>query len=189
MKKNIFMIFILPLFLAGCSDSDIATKMEGSWENTIASFEKGDDAHVVQTTTFTKNTDDDGGTFTAVLNATAHDDDVNCTLSYNSSIKGTWGVTLGDLDLHYDLSTLSVHLTSFDIDVSDDFDDEDDVVDYYSYKRECEQEFKKSANEEIHDFYESFNDEDGSFTDIKVNENTMSFNTTDDGRMKFTRVK
>ena len=199
--KKLATILLCSLALISCNDEKLAKQMEGTWETSYsANYDDGSE-NVVQTMTFHYDEDsmEDDGTFVEVLSGTIRDTDLDVdgtlTCRYRFRITGRWSVYMGDLSLTYNLNDCEVEVNRSDVNLH--LNNFEDHLSMETYKRETGEdplddivkEARKNAYEELYQQYRQHNAEDGTFVNLKVTDNEMSFETSDLGRMIFRRVR
>lgn len=202
MIRKITWVLLCCLAFVSCNDDKLARQMEGTWKTSYSENYGDGSERVVQTMTFHYDEDsmEDDGTFVEELSGTITDsnlEDVDGTLTcrYRFRITGRWSVNMGDLDLTYDLNKCEVKINRSDVNLH--LRHFDDYMAMDEYKRETGydplddvvREARKNIYEELHQQYQQHNAEDGSFANLKVTDNQLSFETNDLGRMTFRRVR
>ena len=208
MKSNNFLLGILaffPLFFTSCNDSELAKKLDGSWEGsyTISSADGSKEkVQSIYSFNYDESRKDDDGTFVAMLighrNEADPGFDGTITFEYQSQIEGRWEVLMGTLYLYYDMNSLEVSVDPDKIKVK--FDNDMDQLDYINgyidyFSTTLRTPMEDLAKEAKKDVYESLfiqynqHDDDEGYPDLEVSDNEMSFETQDLGRMVFHRIE
>lgn len=187
-------LVLMALFcLYSCNDIKLAEQLDGTWQTSYEHYDDGLVEKVTETITFHYDEDSwkDDGTFVEMLSGTLQDinfgyEDFTCDCKYRSRITGRWSVDQGDLSLTYDISTLEVQFGRDDVIIKTDS--------YLSNadKRELQdaivEEFRDGLKGELRNQYIETNTDDGSYLNLKVSDNKMSFDTNDLGRMEFQKI-
>ena len=174
----IALAIIVPL--SSCDDSRLAEAADGTWEGTFrVKDEYGTPTMCHQTLEFEhiKSDYSDGGNFTeyCTMQCEEQEEGITATYTVKYQMEGEWEIIINDLYLTYDLRSLEVQVE--DLKCSSFFAD----IDYLT------EEIRKNAYKSIYDDCEAFND-DGYYPSLEVDDNTLSFETSDVGRMEFTRI-
>lgn len=202
MKRALWMILsMLSLSLAGCGDSELAKKVDGTWYAKMSTRDYQGTRYtqdVKYTFRYVQDDIKDGGTFSEQITypLTEDDGEIEVTCKVTTSIEGEWEIIFRDLLLTYHLSTLDMEITDVDYEFTD-FDAagealgvgffmamagvETDLVD----KNKLAEEIRKEIYPDTYDEYKlANNDGDGSyFEDVQVENGTLSFTTSDAGRV------
>lgn len=195
----VVMALLLCMAMSSCNDSDLAEALKGTWLSDEMEFTESDGSKFVQQTyyEFTK-TDDviDGGKFYEEVSGTftAGDEGLVLTGTVVSRVTGTWDVTMGELYLTYDLSSLTVDVDDASASLADDADEDaqwafmDAQASGEFDKASLKKELRNMAYGDLKSQYQTENDEDDPYSDLKVEDNVMSFKTSDIGVMKFRKI-
>ena len=181
------------LCLYSCSDIKLAEQLDGSWQTSYEAYDDGLVEKITQTMTFhyDENSWEDDGTFTETLSGVIDDIDLEFVdgtfdCKYRSRITGRWSVDQGDLSLVYNISTFEVEIDKNDVKIN--------VNGYLSnadkreLKDELVRELQKNIQGELRNQYIESNSDGGSFLNLKVSGNKMSFDSSDLGRMEFKKI-
>lgn len=207
MKSNNFLLGILAFFLlifTSCNDSELAKKLDGSWEGsyTISSADGSKEkVQMLYSFNYDESREDDNGTFVEMLIGHRNDSDPGfdgtLTIEYQSQIKGRWEVIMGSLYLYYDMNSLEVSVDPDDIKVKFDNDLDqlhyiNEYMDYFSStlrtpKEDLAKEAKKDEYESLFIFYNQ-HDEDECYSDLEISDTEMSFKAQDIDCMIFHRI-
>ncbi len=187
-----FVLYVLSL--VSCGDTDLANAVTGKWRGTMEYTDEGAKIKQVVSYDFIKSEDVvDGGKFVEKVRETMTFEDIGLimTCTATSTISGEWEILVGDLNLTYDLSTLEVNIEDVDGHLADDADD----VAYEAFlEAQASGMFdeSKEAYDMVYDEsrrqYQTSNDEGSSYSDVKIDGNTMTFYTGDVGKVIFHRI-
>ena len=181
-KKIGQLIIALTIFsLSSCDDSRLAEAADGTWES---SFKVKDEygtptaCHQIYEFEHIKSDYTDGGNFTEyrTMQCQEQEEGITATYTVKYQVEGEWEIIINDLYLTYDLQSLEVSVE--DLKCNSFFAD----IDYLT------EEIRKNAYKSLYDDCEAFNDEDGCYPNLEVDDKTMSFETSDVGRIEFTRI-
>lgn len=167
--------------LSSCDDSRLAEAADGTWEG---SFKVKDEygnpfmQHLTYEFEHIKSGDTDGGRFTEYCTMQRKEQESGITVTYTvkCQVEGEWEIFINDLYLTYDLQ--SIEVTVEDLECSSFFVG----INYLT------EEIRKNAYKMMYDEYEALNNEEGCYANFEVDDNTLSFDTSDLGRMEFSRV-
>lgn len=190
------------LVLTSCNDEKLARQMEGTWKGSYSANYGDGNERVVQTMTFHYDEEsiEDDGTFVEELSGTIRTtdlDEVDGTLTcrYRFRITGRWSVDIGDLNLTYNLNDCEIEIKKSDVNLHlNNFEDHLAMKAYeretgYDLLNDIVKEARKEVYDELRQQYQQHNAEDGTFANLKVTDNELSFETNDLGRMTFRRVR
>ena len=181
-----------------CGDSKMAKELEGEWQaEYTATFSDGEKDETTEYITFScqETSNNDDGTFVETRHTRTNEMEYGedtYQLQYTSRVEGTYSVMFGNLYLTYDLSTLQVNVTPHDVKVtpgslssalemmSDAFETLEDP------RKDIARESRKEVYSNLFELYQ--NNSDASFKNLKVNGNTMSYDS-EDGDITYTRIK
>ena len=210
MKKKTLLqvITIMSFTLTACEDAKLAKEASGTWETTLnLKDEYGTPYDQHQTYTFQYIEDDmkDGGTLIECTETTLTEesDDIEVTYTAKTSIQGKYELIWGDLYITYNLSSLDVVISNVSYKISDTAD-LSTQLDYAQAaigmallgqelinKDELAEEIRKNAYKSFYETYEASNEEDeegACYKEVKIENGTMSFVTSDVGRMHLKKV-
>ena len=167
--------------LSSCDDSRLAEAADGTWEG---SFKMKDEygtpfmQHLTYEFEHIKSGDTDGGRFTEYRTMQRKEQESGITVTYTLKyqVEGEWEIFINDLYLTYDLQ--SIEVTVEDLKCSSFFVG----INYLT------EEIRKNAYKMIYDDCEAVNNGEGCYANFEVDDNTLSFDTSDLGRMEFSRV-
>lgn len=204
MVRTIIVLFILSAAgLMSCSDVKLARSIDGKWETSLNLTDEYGDPFVkklIYEFDYKANGEKTGGKMTEYNENIIEDDSEGIVIKCNvrSSIEGEYTVFFGDLEIMYYLPTLEVTIEDVEYSLSDDADFYtslgmeilgDEII---SEMIEDELEgMKKEVYDSLYEQYEADNrgaEEEGyCYPDLEVEGDTMSFVTSDMGRMYFSR--
>ena len=211
MKKKTYywgLIMVLPytLLICSCKDSILAKELEGTWTTSfITSYDDGTKSYIDEQITFKKDDPNkDGGTFFEIRTGKEEldEDEDNIKYRWISKIEGTWEINIEDLVLHYNISTLDVEVGKEDVDfklknealgkalLNSDLGSL--IMGGMYLNNNLYKELKKGTYKDMFRYYKKINDDTNnngvSFPEIQIDESIMSYETSDMGRIKYTRV-
>lgn len=203
-RKSILLVSLILLFMCSCKDSEIAKNMEGTWKrSSVTSYDDGTKSYVDEQITFTYDataTEENDGTFTEISTGQEEEDEdeINAKYRWVSKIEGTWKIEQGTLYMHYNLSTLEVEIGKDDVNLKIKYEawlwnDWAGLLTAGQYSQQnIYKELKKETYRQLFRSYKSHNDQDYDnlgFSEVKINGNIMSYETSDMGKIKYYRVK
>ena len=198
----ITLLLLITTTLYSCKDSKLAKEMEGSWKTSyVTSYEDGTKSYVDEQITF-KNDDPNkyGGSFFEIRTGKEEldEDEVNVKYRWFSRIEGTWEINIDNLVINYNISTLEVEVEKDDVDF--DFKGEaflwNDwgslIARGFYMNNNLYKKLKKSTYKDMFRYYgviRRFTNDNGfSYTNVQINSSTLSYQTSDMGRIEFSRV-
>lgn len=194
--------FVAVIAFSSCNDAKLARDIDGSWECgtsfTHADGTKGEEKQILSFS-YVESDEKDGGTYTEKRNGkfVMEDDGQSIAAEYTITIDGEYEILAGDLYVTYDVSTLNVSIDKLKTGLSDDatlqdltdmfasFSDFSFVTDYVAMKREI----KKSVYHDCFIDYKTSNNDGTGFLNVEIEDDKLSFDTSDIGRMTYYRTK
>lgn len=201
-----FICFLSCLFitLSSCSDSQLAQKAAGCWQGEFnLKNEEGQPYSLTTTYCFhyRENSEKDGGTFVQSNRALQQfrEEGVVVEATVISEIKGSWEVLFGDLSLTYKLSSLEVRVTDVKYRISQkaDMDTQFGIIEHEltsaftggaSMKELLAEEIRKESYQSLYAQYLNDNEEENLYTGLEIKDDTLSFETMDEGIVRFVRI-
>lgn len=202
--KGISVALILgAVFLTGCQDNKLARDLEGKWIGNL-DFVAEDGTPYTQTLfyrfKYKESNRTDGGIFSEYrsysMEETIEEDNILINYTVNSLIGGRYEVLFGDLVLLYDLNTLKVTIDDVDMSVAESPFLTDEIMDFGNalieiftspFEGEITKELQKNAFKEFYEQYEQDNINEGSYKNLTIEGDTLSF-IASDGFFSFKRV-
>lgn len=201
-----FICFLSCFFitLSSCSDNNLAQKADGCWQGEFNL--KNEESLPYSLTTiyrfnYKENSEKDGGTFIQSNRALQQfqEDGIMVKATVLSEIKGNWEVLFGDLCLTYKLSSLEVRVTDVKYKISQkaDMGTQFGIIEHElastftggaSMKELLAEEMRKEAYQSLYARYMNDNEEEKLYTGLEINEDTLSFETIDEGIVRFVRI-
>lgn len=195
--NNLFLLLslaILCYMTTSCNDDKLAKEIAGSWTFSYSpENDEGLDEKIQETITFTYDDSNfDSGTFVERLDGVISNIEIEDTdgsrygYSYHSSIKGKYKMVLGDLQITYYINTLKVNV--YPSDISLDLDDQTKKGLIYlnmstlEFKKQMAEEARQAILDVLHEQYAE-QTEGVFFTDVQIAGTTMTFMSSDLGRV------
>lgn len=193
---------VLCTLLVSCDDNRLARELNGTWRGSVSTSyddQSQERQTIFATFLYDKDGDTDGGTLVEErkIKMTNMDlDDYTADAVYHSRIEGTWEVIWGDSYIYYDVSSLQVTVNEKEVNIhwqsiSQPFNALSDFLSYgYNVKTDLTRQLQKNAYSELFKSYkeDAAQAEDAPYVDLKVNGNSMSYETSDVGQLTFTRI-
>ena len=192
--------FFCACFLSSCNDAKLAEEIEGNWHyEYTAQSEDGSKVKIDMVYEFdhVDSNSKNGGNFAerqfgAVQNVELEDINGTVSYKYDSYIEGTWEVKEGDLQINYDLNSLEVEIDADDVKLKLRNALSEMALGLYvmGSMRDPIKDFVKEAKKELYgDLYEEYkHDRSKEYRELKIEGNSMSFLTDDEGRVQFNRI-
>lgn len=202
--KGISVALVLEaVFLTGCQDNKLAQALEGKWIGNFDFIIK-DETPYTQTLfyrfKYKESNKTDGGIFSEYrsysMEETIEEDNLLISYTVRSSIAGRYEVLFGDLILRYDPNTLSVTIDDVDMSVAGDPFSTDEIrksgnalIEIFTspFEGEITKELQKNAFKEFYEQYEQDNINEGSYKNLTIEGDTLSF-IASDGLISLKRV-
>lgn len=205
LKKTCFILCSLlgALFvLSSCSDVKLAKSLDGTWHGVIKGYFPEVGAVEEKQTLIFKYDEDEvtGGTFTEIGSCSITEESVDLgvplDLSYTAVCKctGTWDITLADLSLVYNASSLVVDIKDLSLSLSSNATFQDKFAFQYAggekaIIKSLEQEgfieaMKKEFSAAMYEIYVEQNKSGGVYKDVKVEGGLLTF-VTEEGVQRF----
>lgn len=182
--------------LSSCQDAQLAEQLDGIWHTSYTlKDEDGISYPEEQDVKFThmKSNVKDGGRFkekvASEIKTEEYDMNVSCKLV--CTISGGWEIIGGDLYMEYDLSSMDVEVKDMNCELSWDAFVGGSVLGI-DYNNIIAEEIRKNTYREMYKTYRNSNEENDKgccFLDLSIEGNTMSYTTSDLGRLEWMRVK
>lgn len=200
-RKFVYLqVYGLAMFcFSSCNDAQLAEQLDGTWHTSYTQKDEDGVPYVQeQEVTFThiaSNTKDGGRFKEKVITAIEteeYDLDVSCKTV--CTISGEWEIINGDLYMTYNLSTMNVEVKNMDCKLSNNAALGFSIlgISRVKFQNIITAEIRRNTYQEMYKCYQQSNkenDKGGAFLDLSIEDNTMSYSTSDLGRLEWKRVE
>lgn len=198
MQKCIYLLVCgwTMLYFSSCQDAKLAEQLDGAWHTSYTlKDEDGLSYPEEQDVKFThiKSNIKDGGRFKEKVTMEMQTEEygMNVSCKFICTISGEWEIIRGDLYMEYDLPSMNVEIKDMDCElpwiVALGFSELE--IDHNKIMAE---EVRKNAYREMYETYRRSNKENDMgccFLDLSIEGDTMSYSTSDLGRLEWVRIK
>ena len=197
MRRFVYMLGygLAVLCFSSCQDAKLAEQLGGTWHTSFAlkdedgmPYTEEQDVKFVHIRSNVK----DGGRFKEKVTTEIKFEEYTMNVSCKQvcTISGEWEIIGGDLYMEYDLSSLDVEVEDVNRELL--WDDVLDSVFGIDYDNMLAEEIRKNAYRELYEFYSGShkeNDKGDCCLDLSIEDNTMSYSTSDLGRVEWIRIE
>lgn len=190
----------LSLSLSSCDDARLSKELQGSWKSdmttTLADGTKCEEEFYM-TFNHVESSGKDGGEYTEtrIGKANFEEDGMFAKVEYTITVNGEYEVLVGDLNIKYHTSTLDVSIDKVNFGASKDADFFTQanmlgsVMDgsWSETRRLMKQQAKQELYQACYEQYQESNENEKGYGNMKIEGNTLSFDTDDMGRVNFTK--
>lgn len=106
------LLFVLSV--SSCDDTQLAKDICGTWKGNFSmSYSDQSKDYYIESLIFEKEDDKDGGTFIEHQHIVSKNNELDyatCDYVLDTKVTGTWEITFGDIEMKYNVSSLSVEI-------------------------------------------------------------------------------
>lgn len=189
----------IALCLYSCHDGQLAEELEGTWHTSYTmKDENGIPYTEEQKVKFmcVESNSKDGGLFMEQVTAEIENEEENINVRCKTicTISGEWEIIGGDLYMTYNLSSMDVEVKDMNYELSENTALGFDIlgIDRIKLEDNITEEIRRNSYREMYKVYQQSNketDQGFCFEDLSIEGDSMSYNTSDFGRIKWMRIK